>query len=110
MFQKVEVVDSFISKLMKYRSRTDIIEALLQSAMNGATKTRLMYSAYISYAQVQEYLKFLKEKELLSFTEETQEYKLTEKGLHFLRSYQEISEVVAVPGSKPENSAYAYAR
>lgn len=95
---------------MKYRSRTDIIEALLQSAMNGATKTRLMYSAFLSYAQVQEYLKFLLGKQLLSFTEETQEYKLTEQGLHFLRTYHEISEVVALPGSKPENNAYAYAR
>jgi len=95
---------------MKYRSRTDIIEALLQSAMNGATKTRLMYSAYLSYSQVQEYLKFLLGKQLLSFTEETQEYKLTEQGLHFLRTYREISEVVALPGSKPENTPYAYAR
>ena len=95
---------------MKYRSRTEIIEALLQSAMNGATKTRLMYSAYLSYSQVQEYLKFLTGKQLLSFTEETQEYTLTEQGLHFLRTYREISDVVALPGSKPENNAYAYAR
>jgi predicted transcriptional regulator len=95
---------------MKYRSRTEIIEALLQSAMNGATKTRLMYSAYLSYAQVQEYLKFLLGKQLLSFAEETQEYKLTEQGLHFLRAYREISDVVALPASKPENDAYAYAR
>jgi predicted transcriptional regulator len=95
---------------MKYRSRTDIIEALLQSAMNGATKTRLMYSAFLSYAQVQEYLKFLLGKQLLSFTEETQEYKLTEQGLHFLRTYREISEVVALSDNKPENGAYVYAR
>jgi len=95
---------------MKYRSRTEIIEALLQSAMNGATKTRLMYSAYLSYVQVQEYLKFLLGKQLLSFTEETQEYKLTEQGLHFLRTYREISDVVALPSNKPENNAYAYAR
>ena len=95
---------------MKYRSRTEIIEALLQSAINGATKTRLMYSAYLSYAQVQEYLKFLLGKQLLSFTEETQEYTLTEQGLHFLRTYREISDVVALPGSQPENDVYAYAR
>jgi predicted transcriptional regulator len=95
---------------MKYRSRTDIIEALLQSAMNGSTKTRLMYSAFLSYAQVKEYLKLLLEKQLLSFTEETQEYKLTEKGLHFLRTYREISEIVALPGSKAENDPFVYAR
>ncbi len=54
---------------MKYRSRTDIISMILQAAMNGATKTRLMYSAYLSYAQVQEYLAFLTDRKLISFEE-----------------------------------------
>jgi predicted transcriptional regulator len=37
---------------MKYRNRTDIIAMILQAAMKGATKTRLIHSAYLSYAQV----------------------------------------------------------
>ena len=85
---------------MKYRSRTDIIAMILQSAMNGATKTRLMYSAYLSYAQVQEYIHFLRERQLISFEEESQEYKLTEQGLRFLRVYDEISQIVSLDGSK----------
>ena len=32
---------------------------ILGTATNGATKTRLMYGAYPSYTQVQEYLAFL---------------------------------------------------
>ena len=95
---------------MKYRSRTEIIDALLHAAMNGATKTRLMYSAFLSYAQVQEYLKFLKEKDLLSFAEETQEYHLTERGLHYMRTYREISDIVALPANPHENDAYAFVR
>jgi predicted transcriptional regulator len=81
---------------MKYRSRTDIIAMILQAAMHGATKTRLMYSAYLSYAQVQECLQFLTERKLISFEEESQEYKLTEQGLRFLRVYDEISEIVSL--------------
>ena len=81
---------------MKYRSRTDIIAMILQAAMAGATKTRLMYSAYLSYAQIQEYLEFLREKGLILYEEGVQQYKLTEKGLHFLRVYDEISELVTL--------------
>jgi len=85
---------------MKYRSRTDIISMILQASMNGATKTRLMYSAFLSYAQVQEYLGFLTGKGLLIFEELSGKYKLTEQGLHFLRVYEEISGVVSLDGSK----------
>jgi predicted transcriptional regulator len=81
---------------MKYRSRTDIIAMILQASMNGATKTRLMYSAYLSYAQVQEYLRYLMDRRLISFDEETHAYKLTEQGLHFLRVYDEISDIVSL--------------
>jgi predicted transcriptional regulator len=79
---------------MKYRSRTDIIAMILRGAMTGATKTRLMYRAYISYAQVQEYLEFLQEKGLLTY--EPEQYKLTEKGLYFLRVYDQISELITL--------------
>ena len=79
---------------MKYRSRTDIIAMILQAAMAGATKTRLMYSAYLSYAQIQEYLEFLREKGLILYEEGVQQYKLTEKGLHFLHVYEKISELI----------------
>ncbi|MDQ6865015.1 MAG: winged helix-turn-helix domain-containing protein [Thermoproteota archaeon] len=42
---------------MKYRSRSDIIELLLNAANGGgATKTKLMYSALISFSRLREYL------------------------------------------------------
>ncbi len=81
---------------MKYRSRTDIIAMILQASMNGATKTRLMYSAYLSYAQVQEYLHYLTERRLVSFEERMHTYTLTEQGLHFLRVYDEINQLVSL--------------
>jgi predicted transcriptional regulator len=81
---------------MKYRSRAEIIATILQGANNGATKTRLMYSAYLSYTQIQEYIVFLQEKGLILYEEGSQKYKLTEKGLQFLRSYDQISDVLGV--------------
>ena len=41
---------------MKYRSRTDIVSQILEAANGGATKTKIMYEAYLSYAQPKEYL------------------------------------------------------
>ena len=95
---------------MKYRSRTDIIAMILQASMNGATKTRLMYSAYLSYAQVQEYLLYLTQRRLISFEEGTHAYTLTEHGLHFLRVYDEISEIVSMKGAEAKSVAPAFSR
>jgi predicted transcriptional regulator len=85
---------------MKYRSRTDIISMILQAAMNGATKTRLMYSAFLSYAQIQEYLPFLMERRLISFEEASAQYTLTGEGLRFLGVCDEVSKVVSLDGNK----------
>jgi predicted transcriptional regulator len=42
---------------MKYRSRSDIVGLLLDAANGGgATKTKLMYKAYLSFNQLREYL------------------------------------------------------
>lgn len=85
---------------MKYRSRTDIIAMILQAATGGATKTRIMYSAYLSYAQVKEYLSFLLERNLIIYEEGTQLYKLTDRGLHLMRAYEGISDMIALDSQK----------
>jgi predicted transcriptional regulator len=81
---------------MKYRSRSEIIAMILQAANKGATKTRIMYGAYLSYAQVQEYLGFLQQKELISYEEGTHLYKLTEKGLHYLTAFDQINDIISI--------------
>ena len=74
---------------------------VLQAAMKGATKTRLMYGAYVSYEQIQEYITLLQEKGLVMYEEGVQHYKLTEKGLHFLHVYEQISELIVIPKTPP---------
>ncbi|HKW05795.1 MAG TPA: winged helix-turn-helix domain-containing protein [Nitrososphaerales archaeon] len=85
---------------MKYRSRIDIVAMILQSAMRGATKTKLMYGAYLSYAQLKEYLNFVQERGLLVYEDGLQVYRLTPKGMHFLNIYEEVKEVVSLEGGK----------
>jgi len=79
---------------MKYRSRTEIMAMILQSAAAGATKTRLMYKAYLSYSQLKEYLSYLERNDLLKYEEGTQLYKVTPKGYQFLHANDEINELV----------------
>ncbi len=77
---------------------------ILRAANEGATKTRLMYSAYLSYAQVKEYMHFLMEKGLLMYEEGSSLYKVTERGAKFLRAYDQISEMVSVSNLTRRNT------
>jgi predicted transcriptional regulator len=72
---------------MKYRSRTEIVAMILEAANGGATKTRIMYKAFLSYAQLREYLSVLIENNLLEYLEGSQTYKTTEKGFNFLKMH-----------------------
>jgi len=85
---------------VKYRSRTDIIAMILQAAINGATKTRIMYGAYLSYAQVKEYLSFMMEKDLIRYEEGSAIYKLTEKGVQLLHVYEDIGDMITLKDQK----------
>ena len=82
---------------MKYRSRTEIVSMILEAANGGATKTRIMYKAFLSYAQLREYLSVLIENNLLEYLEGIQTYKTTEKGFNLLRMHNEIGELLQTP-------------
>ncbi len=80
---------------MKYRSRTDIIAMILESANNegGSTKTKIMYKAFLSFAQLKEYLLILSQNDLLQYEEINQVYKTTTKGIQYLDLYNNIDEL-----------------
>jgi predicted transcriptional regulator len=82
---------------MKYRSRTEIVSMILEAANGSATKTRIMYKAFLSYAQLKEYLTVLIENNLLEYLEGAQTYKTTEKGFNFLKMHNEIGELLQTP-------------
>ena len=71
---------------MKHRSRTEIIHDILQTANidgNGATQSKIMYNAYLSYRTVKEYLTLLIDNGLLQHDLGNQKFRITEKGLDF---------------------------
>ena len=80
---------------MKYRSRTEIVAMILDAANGGATKTKIMYKAFLSYAQLKEYLSVLIENDLIEYIEGSQSYKTTEKGLNFLKMHNQIGELLS---------------
>jgi predicted transcriptional regulator len=79
---------------MKYRSRTEIVGNILDAANGGATKTKIMYKSFISYNQLKEYLSVLIENNLIEYRDGTQTFKTTEKGLFFLKTHNEIGELL----------------
>jgi predicted transcriptional regulator len=79
---------------MKYRSRTEIVSMILEAANGGATKTKIMYKAFLSYAQLREYLSVLIENNLLEYIDGTHKFKTTEKGLNYLKMNNEIGELL----------------
>jgi predicted transcriptional regulator len=70
------------------------VGSILDSANGGATKTKIMYKSYLSYVQLKEYLSVLIENDLIENLGGTQTYKTTEKGLNFLKMYNEIGELL----------------
>jgi predicted transcriptional regulator len=82
---------------MKYRSRTDIVGLILGAANGGATKTKIMYKAFLSYAQLKEYLTVLLQNEVLEYEDETQLFRTTEKGLRLLQMYNQFDEIMSIP-------------
>ena len=79
---------------MKYRSRTEIVSNILDAANGGVTKTKIMYIAFLSYSQLKDYLSILMENNLLEYLEGTKTFKTTEKGLNYLKMYNEIGELL----------------
>jgi len=82
---------------MKYRSRTEIVSMILEAANGGATKTKIMYKAFLSYAQLKEYLSVLIENNLIEYLEGVRTYKTTEKGFNLLKMHNEIGELLQSP-------------
>ncbi len=79
---------------MKHRSRTEITAMILDTANKEATKTKIMYNAYLSYNQLKEFLSILTENNLLEYIEGARTFRTTEKGLNFLKMHREMAELL----------------
>ena len=79
---------------MGNRSRTEIVAMILDAANGGITKTKIMYFAFLSYNQLNEYLSILIENNLIEHLDGTKTFKTTEKGLNLLKIHNEMAELL----------------
>jgi predicted transcriptional regulator len=84
---------------MKYvETRLDIISQILEVANSsngdGATKNRLMYEVSLSHAQLDEYAMILTERDLLHYDRQMHTLRITEKGLRFLKTYNQMYDMI----------------
>jgi len=89
-----------IVKGMEYvETRLDIVSQILEVANSGgsgdgATKNKLMYEVSLSHAQLNEYLMILTERDLLHYDRQTHTFRITEKGLRFLKTYKQMDDMI----------------
>jgi len=81
---------------MNYRSRTDIVAMILETANGGATKTKIMYKVMITYNQLKSYLSIMIENNLIEYLDGTHTFKTTEKGLNLLKIHNEMAEILHI--------------
>jgi predicted transcriptional regulator len=67
---------------------------ILDAANRGGTRSKIMYKAFLGYNQLNEYLPVLIENNLIEYHDGTQTFRTTEKGLYFLKRYNEIAELL----------------
>ena len=78
---------------MGNRSRTEIVGNILEVANGGASKTKIMYKAFLSYNQLKEYISILIENNLIEYLDELKHSRTTEKRLSFLKMHNQIEEL-----------------
>ena len=86
---------------MKNRSRTELASNILEAANGGANKTKIMYRAFLSYAQLKEYLAMLTLNGLIAHDVEGEMYRTTSNGIKFIESSRQLD--VLLTSVAPEN-------
>lgn len=91
------IAQLILSTVVKYRSRSEIVSQILDAALgSGETKTRIMYKAYLSHAQLKDYLAVMVDNGLLEHDSTVQRYRTTEKGLRYNKYCSEINGFISL--------------
>lgn len=86
----------------KRRSRLNIIAEILDAAINGAVKTRIMYRVNANFVQFNDHVKCLLEAKLIRTIRRSRRtvYETTEKGRLLLHIFNEAEEMLKGASSK----------
>lgn len=91
---------------MKYETRIELIGQMLEVAKdftdedlrdnrNAVSKLKSMYKRFSHYNGFVEHLSFLLENNLLAYRKYERRYRITERGLRFLRLYVELRQMIS---------------
>jgi predicted transcriptional regulator len=82
--------------VLKNRSRVEILYDIISAAKPSSKKTHLMYKGNLSYQQLDLYLNFILKNGLLEerFVDDTRLYFITEKGMEFLRLFEDMHNLI----------------
>ena len=86
------------------RSDIEIIADMLKIGENGAGKTKIMYSANMSYSQIQKYLGYLMGQGFISKMQmgnPSVTYQVTESGLKLLELITNLKEMLGLEDDYP---------
>ena len=103
--------------MRKRRDRLEVIHAILEVAVEGAVKTRIMYRTNVNFRQFEDYVESLLEAGLVEILDEKNRriYKTTEKGDLLLKRLKETrwifnevegQETVNIPAIRKGQAAY----
>jgi predicted transcriptional regulator len=83
---------------MKHRNRLEIIALILQNSSDesGASQKKIMYTSFLSYHHLKDYLTLLLVNGLIEFLDNQRKYRVTAKGKKFLQIYYGLNEVVEI--------------
>ncbi len=90
VFYRVSNLTFGVEYVSKNRDRLRLVAAVLEAARTGASKTRIMYMANLSFKLLEKYLGAAMS---IGFVQQVgSTYELTEKGIEFLEKYNRFSE------------------
>jgi predicted transcriptional regulator len=86
-----------LTELRKRRSHYHLIGEILNLAVEGASKTRIMYRANLSATMTKEYIELLQQKSLIKVSTENGRniYKTNERGFQYLRGYRRMLQLLS---------------
>ncbi len=90
------MTNNAVQKLWERRDRLHIMAEIIEATKESQLKTRIMYSANLSFSQVNEYLSFLTERGFLRVRVENGKklYETTAKGNQYIENYREMSNLL----------------
>jgi predicted transcriptional regulator len=91
--------DNLLSKRRRYevyRNRNEIISQILDTAncADGIAKSKMMFKAYLSHDQLQEYTILLIDNGMLQYDTPMRTFRTTEKGRAFIQAYGQIDQML----------------